>query len=293
MIVLSEATEQIELSASANENRLMTEAAQIVGCKVYYIPRDFERCGTAENALWHIPQYTEETTGIWIGYIPEFARYEAIYQAALAKGIKLINTPLQHKTALEFDMFYPLLTGLTPESVVITNINECNHVAELLGFPVFVKGAVQSLKMQGWESCVANNLAELIKLTEFFLKYQERSRGKVIVRKLVKLRHQRLAPNGFPMGREFRCFIYNQQVLNYGYYWHGQDNFSQLSPSEEKQVLSLAVLASARLQVPYVAVDIGQLENGEWIVIETADAQFAGIVQISVLELWNKLLDIN
>lgn len=293
MIVLSEATEQIELSASANENKLMTEAAQIVGCKVYYIPRDFERCSTAENALWHVPEYTQETTGIWIGYIPEFARYEAIYHAALAKGIKLINTPLQHKIALEFDMFYPLLTGLTPESAVITNTNDCNNIAELLGFPVFVKGAVQSLKMQGWKSCVANNQAELIKLTEWFLKYQERSRGRVIVRKLVQLRHQRLAPNGFPMGREFRCFIYNQQVLKYGYYWHGQDNLSQLSSAEEKQVLSLAVLAAARLSVPYVAVDIGQLENGEWIVIETADAQFAGIVQISALELWNKLKDIN
>jgi ATP-grasp domain, R2K clade family 3 len=292
MIVLSEATEQIELSASANENRLMTEAAHIVGCKVYYIPRDFERCGTAENALWHVPQYSKETTGIWVGYIPEFVRYEAIYYAALAKGIKLINTPLQHKTALEFDMFYPLLTGLTPESIVINTISECYNVAELLGFPVFVKGAVLSLKMQGWESCVANNSAELIKLTELFLKYQERSRGKVIVRKLVKLRHQRLAPNGFPMGREFRCFIYHQQVLKYGYYWHGQDNLSKLSSTEEKQVLSLAVLASARLGVPYVAVDVGQLENGEWIVIETADAQFAGIVQISALELWHKLQEI-
>lgn len=41
MIVLSESTEQIERSASANENKLMTEVAQLLGCKVYYIPRDF------------------------------------------------------------------------------------------------------------------------------------------------------------------------------------------------------------------------------------------------------------
>ncbi|MEH2420469.1 MAG: hypothetical protein V7K48_05820 [Nostoc sp.] len=51
MIVLSELTEQIEVSASASENKFMTEAAQLLGCKVYHIPRDFERCGTAENAL--------------------------------------------------------------------------------------------------------------------------------------------------------------------------------------------------------------------------------------------------
>lgn len=88
MIVLSESIEQIERSASANENKFMTEAAKLLGCKVYYIPRDFERCDTAENALWRIPNYPQETTGIWIGYIPELERYEAVYAAALAKGIK-------------------------------------------------------------------------------------------------------------------------------------------------------------------------------------------------------------
>ncbi|MFN6571566.1 ATP-grasp domain-containing protein [Dendronalium sp. ChiSLP03b] len=293
MIVLSESIEQIEQSASANENKLMTEAAQLLGCKVYYIPRDFERCGNAENALWHIPEYAKETAGIWVGYIPELERYEAIYQAALAKGIKLLNTPLEHRIALEFDLFYPHLKGLTPESVIIASTNECIQAGELLGYPVFIKGAVQSRKQQGWESCVANNQEELIRLTEWLLKLKYSSRSKVIVRKLVKLRHQRLAPNGFPMGREFRCFIYNQQILKYGYYWDGQDNLSQLSKHEEKQVLSLAILAAERLRVPYIAIDIGQLESGEWIVIETADAQFAGVCQIPALELWNKLKDIS
>jgi hypothetical protein len=292
MIVLSEATAQTEPSASASDIKLMTEAAKLLGCKVYYIPQNFERCGTAENALWHVPQFAQETAGIWVGYIPEFQRYVAIYQAALAKGIKLLNTPLEHQTALEFDLFYPKLRGLTPDSVVITSTNECIEASGLLKFPVFVKGAIQSQKIQGWDSCVANNLEELLRLTEYLFKFKAGSRGRVIVRKLVKLRHQRLAPNGFPMGREFRCFIYHQQLLKYGYYWDGQDDLKQLTKLEEKQVLNLAIFASQRLQVPYVAIDIGQLETGEWIVIETADAQFAGLSQIPALELWSKLQDI-
>ncbi|MBD2248062.1 ATP-grasp domain-containing protein [Nostoc sp. FACHB-888] len=292
MIVLSESTEQIEPSASASENKLMTEAAQLLGCKVYHIPRDFERCGTAENALWHISNYSQITAGIWIGYIPEFERYQAIYYAALAKGIKLLNTPLEHQTALEFDLFYPHLKGLTPESLVITSTSECIEAGELLGFPLFIKGAVQSQKMQGWKSCIANNQEELISTTEGLLKLKYHSRGRVILRKLEKLRHKRLAPNGFPMGREFRCFIHNQQILKYGYYWDGEDELSKLSKPEETQVLKLAVLASECLGVPYIAIDIGQLESGEWIVIETADAQFAGLSHIPALELWNKLKDI-
>jgi len=52
---------------------------------------------------------------------------------------------------------------------------------------------------------------------------------------------------------------------------------SQLSTAEEQEVLRLAVIASKFLNVPYVAVDIGQLESKDWIVIEIGDAQFAGI----------------
>ncbi|KAF3887850.1 MULTISPECIES: ATP-grasp domain-containing protein [Nostocales] len=293
MIVLSESPEQLEPSASVSNIKVLTEAAQIVGCTVYSIPPDFERCSTAENALWHIPQYTQEMTGIWVGYIPELERYQAIYNAALYKGIKLVNSTLQHQTVTEFDLFYPYLKGLTPESLVIRSVEECAGTGELLGFPVFVKGAVQSRKKQGWKSCVANNLEELITLTEWLLKLKYGSRGKVIVRKFINLRYHRLAPNGFPMGREYRVFMYNGQVLEYGYYWDGKDDLSRLSQQEEKEVLSLATLASQRLNVPYIAIDIGQLENKEWVVVEVGDAQFSGTCHIPALELWNKLKNID
>ncbi|WP_017720493.1 ATP-grasp domain-containing protein [Kamptonema formosum] len=71
-----------------------------------------------------------------------------------------------------------------------------------------------------------------------------------------------------------------------------RDELSQLSPAEEKDILSLALLASERLGVPYAAIDIGQLDSGEWVVIEVGDAQFAGVSQIPVLELWNQLIQI-
>ena len=289
MIILSESTEEIELSASAKENQQMTQAAQLLGCKIYYIPRDFQRCGTAENALWHVPPYQEEVAGVWIGFIPDFERYEAIYNVAKDKNIKLLNTPSEHKKGIEFDLFYPCLHKLTPESIIITSTEECFNEGERLGFPVFVKGAVQSKKQQGWKSCVANNQEELFNLTNYLLNLKYGSRGKVIVRKLVKLRYQRLAPNGFPMGREFRVFICKQNIVGWGYYWDGKDDLSKLSEQEEKEVLNLAVLASQRLCIPYMAVDIGQLETGEWIVIEVSDAQFAGISHIPHLELWNNL----
>lgn len=292
MVVLSEDSDQLVPSASSKENRALTEVAKLLGFHVFYIPHDFSMCENAENALFHIPQQQKETLGIWIGYIPTPERDEAIYHEAMRKGIRLLNTPEQHLTIQEFDRAYPKLKGLTPESIVITNYSQCQQAVSELGLPVFVRGAVQSRKTSGWKACTANTLEELQLLTHQILSLEGRSRGRVIVRKLVKLRHCQTSPEGFPFGREYRVFIYREKILGHGYYWEGDDPLKKLSSQEENQVLKLALNAAKLLCVPYITVDIGQLESEEWIVIETGDPQFSGVSQIPLLQLLNKILQI-
>jgi hypothetical protein len=55
----------------------------------------------------------------------------------------------------------------------------------------------------------------------------------------------------------------------------------------------LAIEAARRVGTPFIAVDVGQLENGDWIVIEISDGQFAGLSHVTVLELWSKLADLS
>lgn len=289
MIVLSEAPEQVSPNASARELGAVTEAARLVGFRVYTIPPDFERCGTAENALAHVPPRDTTAPGVWVGYIPTPDRYAAIYMAPLDKGIRLLNTPAQHRTAMEFDGFYPLLEGLTPRSVVIRAVEECAAAGEMLGYPVFVKGVVQSRKARGWRACVAENLGELERLAANLLELDNRSRGRVVVRELARLRHARTSGQGFPAGREFRYVVYDGRVLARGYYWDGDDPLAALSPAEEASAGALVGQAAERLGVPYAAIDVGQLEGGEWTVIEAGDAQFAGHSQIPLLTLWSRL----
>ncbi|MGB3509966.1 MAG: ATP-grasp domain-containing protein [Microcoleaceae cyanobacterium] len=293
MIVLTEDSTKDFYSASANDLKIATEAAKIMGYQVHYIPEDFSICETAENALAHIPKQPQETLGLWIGYIPTPERYQAIYNTAIRKGIKLLNSPEQHLTVQEFDRAYPKLLDLTPESIIITNQSECQTIIERLEFPVFVKGVVQSKKAKGWKACIAENLAELEILTQELLTQENGARGRVVVRKLVKFKYSRYAENGFPLGREYRVFIYREQILGWGYYWEGEDRLKKLSPNEEKQVLELAIAAAKNLNVPYISVDIGQLENDEWIVIETGDPQFSGVSQIPLLQLYKKILELS
>lgn len=249
MIVLSEAPEQVSPNASARKIAAITRVADLLGFRVYTIPPTFERCGSAENALAHIPCQDTMVTALWVGYIPTPERYAAIYTAALAKGIRLPNTPTQHRTAMEFDQFYPLLEGLTPRSVIIRAVSECAAAGDALGYPVFVKGVVQSRKVKR----LAANLFEL----------DNRTRGRVVV--------------------------YDGRILAHGYYWDGEDPLGVLSTEEEATVAALVKRGAERLNAPYVAIDVGQVESGAWTIIEVGDGQFAGHSQIPLLELWNRL----
>jgi hypothetical protein len=184
------------------------------------------------------------------------------------------------------------LTGLTPESAIITDPSECAAAASALGLPLFVKGAVQSRKARGWKACVAETLEDLQRLAAATLELGQRSRGRVVVRKLMKLRYVRRSPMGFPLGREYRLFIYGETILGMGYYWEGDDPLKDLTPSERNRIQEIALEAAGRLKAPYITVDVGQLEDESWIVIETGDAQFSGISSISVLELWHRIAQI-
>ena len=289
MILLAEAPELLPPSSSRDDIARSLETARIAGAKIYTIAPDFSQCETAENALWHIPMQTKPTPAVWLGYIPDAARYRAIYDAASLKNIRLFNALDQHTRAQEFDVAYPHLQDLTPRSLILHAPADCQMAAREIGFPMFLKGAVQSRKARGWRACVAHNEAELNELAAHLWNLENRSRGRVVARELVALRHAR-THDDFPLGREYRVFVLHAEILSLGYYWPGADPLAALSHVEEQAVRELAICAAKRLQVPYIAVDIGQLESGEWIVIEVGDAQFAGLSCNSPLGLWNGLL---
>jgi hypothetical protein len=285
MIALAENPARLEPSASARDIVASTEAARLVGAQVFEIEPDFTRCDDAIGALAHVPPQLRSTPALWIGYIPSLVRYEQIYRAAQTKNIALVNSPEQHQRAQELDAGYPFFAELTAKTVFVTAPDEPIS----LDFPVFVKGAVQSRKARGWRACIAENSEELSEKVTRLLALESRSRGRVAVRELVSLRHTRLGPGEFPLGREFRVFLLHQQIVGWGYYWEGSDPLATLSPGEKETVFSLAQETARRLEVPYLSVDIGQAESGRWLVIETGDGQFSGLSQTPRLALWQAL----
>jgi hypothetical protein len=274
------------------ENLQVAETARLYGCYTYLLPATIGYSVAAVDALLNLPHFDRPQVGIWAGFIPSQSKYAAVYQAAADKNVFLVNNPVQHQTALEFDRYYPLLGDLTPQSMTITSSDECVDAGEKLGFPVFVRGAVKSNKTLGWDACVAANPDELVYIVEQILSIPHRARGKAIIRQLVKLRSRSMMPGDFPRSREYRVFVYQQQVFAFGYYWDEFDDEFELTALDRSNLIKLAIEAATRVNVPYIIVDIGQLESGDWIVIEVGDAQFAGMSHVSIMELWSKLATI-
>jgi glutathione synthase/RimK-type ligase-like ATP-grasp enzyme len=288
MIVITEASPQLLPSASANDLQKSTQTADLLGIRTYSIPQNFNEV-SIEDVLAHLPVFNVRETAFWVGYVPHPSRYQELYKVLADKNIFLINTPDQFQRAEEFDKYYPLVADLTCKSFVAESLEEARMVARKLGFPVFLKGTVQSFKKWGWKSCVAANETDLGTLFQNLQKHTARSLGKVIVRELVNLKYQRKTGSGFPQGREYRVFILSGDVLSYSYYWDQSDPLSKVLPAEEKIITDLAQQAAQRIGVPYIAIDIGQKTDGEWLVIEAGDAQFSGLCHISPIRLWQEI----
>jgi ATP-grasp domain, R2K clade family 3 len=275
------------------ETLKVVETARLYGCYTYLLPAATGYSVAALDALGHLPNFDRPQVGIWAGFIPSQSKYEAVYAAAAEKNVFLVNDPIQHQTALEFDRYYPLLGDLTPRSIAITSPDECADAGAKLGFPVFVRGAVKSNKTLGWDACVAANRDELTYIVEQILSIPHRARGKAIIRQLVQLRYKSMMPGNFPRSREYRLFVYDRQVLACGYYWDEFDDEFELTASDRSSLNKLAIDVATRVNIPYIIIDIGQLISGDWIVIEIGDAQFAGMSHVSIVELWSQLATID
>ena len=283
MIVLSEATPSLPDAPSKADLLRSTEAARLQDWQVFEISQE----GPAHERLWHVPHQLHPAPAVWVGFIPSWETYQSFHAECQNKNLQLLNDPAQHRRVLELDC--QRLAALTPETVTVSSLEELEETLPVLSLPVFVRGAVQSRKARGWQACVAADSNELRALVKIHLDLEQRSRGKVLLRRLLRLRHDECSAQGFPFGREYRVFLLNQTVLGWTYYWDRPDKLAHLDETEYAEVIGLALETQRRLEVPFLSVDIGQDEKLRWWVIETGDAQFSGLSRLSPLKFWLNL----
>lgn len=287
MIVLSQAP--LPLSNEGDDIAASTRAAIAAGFELVSLPPELMHVHEVAAALADLPARTELTPAVWVGTIPDEAVYRAVDAHLRARSIHLVNDPDAHLDVFEFDRVYPRLADLTARTVAISAVAELADAVAQVGLPVFLKGALLSRKHSGWAACVANTLAEAEAITLGLLRRPYLSRGRVLVRELLPLRRFTVPASDFPIGREYRVFLLHGEPLAHGYYWPYLGEWAQLSGAEEASMLALARAAARRLRTPLVSVDIGQLEDLRWVVIEVGDPQFSGLSFIDPRVLWPAL----
>jgi hypothetical protein len=262
-------------SPQARQLRVAVEAARQSDLRVVSLPWPF---ADAEGVL---PDHLPGDLAVYSGPIPPRPEHYASLERALARrGAKLVNSAAASEQATRIEHWQKRLGGLTARTVILRGPDDLADVAEL-GFPVFVKGLVKSAKELGLEACLAHD-ARALKARAHGAWAREQT---VVAREYLPLRYTSATTMEFPHGREYRFILLDQAVLASAFYWDGTDPFA--SPGgEDNPPAALAMNAAERLDARLLAVDIGQLIDGSWRVIEVADAQHTALGHIAPHLYW-------
>ncbi len=285
LVVFSEASPDLDPSRADADTTAQTREALAHGCEVHFL--EAEQAIEPEARVVPSLKAGAERQGLWLGRIPTPAHYQRVFDEALASGVRLLNSPAQHLASLELARSVVALGELTPESVVLHDLAGLDAGVAQLGFPVFVKGGVLSRKAWGYRSCVPETREALVSLVQRLLGMHHFSRDTVVLRRVVALRQTGRELEGFPIAREYRVFVADGEPLAMGFYWPFGDPFGELQLAE---VAPLVREAARRVGTPMMTIDLGQLDDGRWIVIEPGDWQFAGLGSIDAKALWNALV---
>ncbi|MGV3622127.1 MAG: ATP-grasp domain-containing protein [Archangium sp.] len=219
--------------------------------------------------------------GVLYGDTPSLERYQLLHEAARGKNVTLLNDVMQHADAMELDRVVSRLGAQTAKTEVVSRVEDVRVALTKLALPVFIKGAVQSRKWFGWNACVAQTVEDAEAKVTQLLAMPSQSRSRVLLREVLPLRRIDQTVENFPLSREYRLFVLDADILALGFYWPGGDPFGALSERELREVHELAHHAAVKTRVPWLCVDVGQLDDGSWRIIETQDPCCSALSSVS------------
>lgn len=284
MLALYESSSDQAQTPSLEDLRAHVEAARRSGVNVVAIPPAFRDDIPVAEALSFLKRQGRVMPAVWLGGIPKPDYYDQLYVALLDRNVRLLNDPQQFRRSMYLDESYPRLGELTFQTLVVDDQTEFERALTTLDGPAIVRPAVPRTKGRDWSQCLAETREQARELGESLLaRPRVPGRPALVVRRWLPLR--RLADG---QTRELRIFVFEGTVLEMGSYWSQHE--ASLDDPDLKPALALAQEAQRRLDVPYLAVDVGELESGGFVVIETWDAQCATTRGITKQSLWSRLL---
>jgi hypothetical protein len=221
---------------------------------------------------------------------------ELLEREVSAAGSTLVNSYHQHRNLADSSAWIHLLGDLTAPSY---GIQDLPHLPE---GEWFVKGETNSLKNRWSDACYAPTTKDLITVVNNFQADSFLANQRVAIKPFVHFRQLEngtgdaiFSLSGQPIWNERRVFILDGQVISEGFYWTtfedeaSEYTMTKLAPAKFTETLNEAITRVAHL-ARFVVIDLAELPNGEWRVIELNDGSMAGLSGNDPQTLWTNFL---
>lgn len=222
--------------------------------------------------------------------------YKDVEDEIQHNGSRLINSIHAHHYIADM-RWYQDLEGLTPQTWF--NTGWANTPA-ISGHGYVVKGRTNSRKFK-WDTHMrARNYEELKQVMMRLYDDPFIAPQGLVVREYIPLRQIEEGINGMPVTNEWRAFYYGTQLISAGYYWAQAEQAEDIhAGGMPREALALTGEAAKRVtdkfcekglgDNPFFVVDVGETEEGSWIVIEINSGQMSGLSMIDPHEFYTNL----
>lgn len=238
-------------------------------------------------------------TVMYRGWMLKEDDYRRMEVALTALEKVLVTSTSQYLYSYHFPNWYKDIEEMTPKSTWIPQedfgpILKLDTILPTMAFNQFgpksliVKDYVKSRKHEWFDACfipgtgVAVNADDssfkawdqnFMRVVRNFVERQgEFLVGGLVLREFVNLKRIGIhTKSRLPLVNEHRFFVVDGQVVYQAPYW-GEGDYSGRKPTPETIEHALF-----RLRAPFLSIDVAELEDGGWIIVEIGDGGTSGI----------------
>ena len=260
-------------------------AAEAAGFKVARV--DVELLLGGEAKLRGLDGVPKGSDVIYRGWLLKEDAYERLWAAVLTAGYHLYTNLKDYLTAYHLPLWEKhLLPNVTPISIVFPKKDNVagfppwesifRRISTFEG-PCILKDYVKSQKHHWFDACYiadSRDTAEVRRVTQNFLDLT----GDLLVGGLVYRQFEKFKVIGthpkskLPLVNEWRAFMVYGQVFHVAPYWATGDY-----SGDKPDLATMEQMARPLKNLPFIAADFAQKEDGSWMLIEINDGGSAGI----------------
>ncbi|CAN5638817.1 ATP-grasp domain-containing protein [soil metagenome] len=225
---------------------------------------------------------------LYRGWIFTEEVYNQFYDALLARGYRLVSTPLQYSEVTYFPNYYPNIREVSPEAVWtdVPDAYQAWSLSRRMGDgPFVIKDHIKSAKHLWNEACFIPKAAGREQF-EWIAENLKNEQGKTfnrgfVIKQYVPLQTRGYGPREYPMCEEYRLFFWKQHLLVASHYHQQPANNVDFSPFEK---------IATRFTSDFFSMDIAKTESGKWIVVDMGAGECSSLPpSLPAIEFYRKL----